>query len=88
MHSIDLVKITEESRLNREKREKRNAKIKEDLSIIKEMRGTLKFNLATPELSEVIEVSWMMVITWSQRNPNILMLCTETCCALQEGSWG
>ena len=88
MYSIDLVKTTEECRLNREKREKRNAKVKEDLNIMKKMRGTLQFNLATPELSEVIEVSWMMVITWSQPNPLILMLCTETCCALQEGSWG
>lgn len=63
IYSIDLVKTSEESRLNRERREKRRAKIKQDFSVIREMRGTLEFNLATPELSEVIEVRGIMMIT-------------------------
>ena len=58
---VDLVKVTENSRLSREKREKRRAKVRQDLNMIREMRGTPEFNLATPELSDVIEVSATMI---------------------------
>lgn len=62
MHIIDLVKVTEESRMIREKKEKRRAKVKQDSKAIRNMQGELEFNLATPELAEVIEVMFKMII--------------------------
>ena len=46
----------------REKKEKRRAKVKQDSKVIRNMQGELEFNLATPELAEVIEVMFRMII--------------------------